>query len=90
MDQEAPPRDTRLHQGDRERIVWVAKVHQHLRTEFSKKGERGTKPFDWLAVKYPEGHGLSDTKDLRHIRNGIGALAPGPDYLVISVRLCSN
>ena len=60
-DNEVPPRHTRLHQRDRERIA-----------------------------QYLEWDGFSDTKDSRYMRNGIGALAPGPDYSVIGVWLRSN
>jgi hypothetical protein len=90
VDHKAPPRDTWLHQRDRDRIVRVTKVHQHFRTEFSEKGKRGTKSFNWLAAQYLDGDGFSDAKDLSYIRNGIGALAPGPDYLVVGMGLCSN
>jgi hypothetical protein len=89
MDHEAPPRDTRLHQRDRDRIVWVTKVHQHVRTKFSEKGERGTKTFDRFAAQYLERDGFSDSKDFCHIRNGIRPFAPGPDYFVIGERLRS-
>ena len=90
MDNEVPPRDTRLHQPNRQRIVRVTNVHQHVRTKFSEKGERGTKSFDWFAAQHREGDDFSDTKDFRHMRNGIGFLGSRPDYSVIGLRLCSN
>ena len=90
MDHQTPPGDTRLHQRDRDRIVRVTKVHQHVRTKFSENGERSVKSLDRFAAEYVEGNGFSDTKDFCHIRNGIEALGPGPDYLVIGVRLRGN
>ena len=90
MNHQAPPRDTRLHQRGSDRIVWVTKVHKHVRTKFIEKGERGAKSLDRFAAQWVDRDGFSDTKDFCHIRYGIRALAPGPDYLVIGVRLRGN
>ncbi len=90
MDHQTPPGDTRLHQRDRDRILRVTKVHQHVRRKFSENGERSVKSLDRFAAEYVEGNAFSDTKDFCHIRNGIESLGPGPDYLVIGVRLCGD
>jgi hypothetical protein len=87
MDNKAPPCDARLHQRDRERVVRVAKVHQYVRTKFSEKGKRCAKSFDRFAAQHFEGDVLFNAKNIRHIRNGIRALTPGPDYALIGVRL---
>jgi hypothetical protein len=90
MNYQTPPGDTRLHQRDRDRIVWMTKVHQRVRTKFRENGERSAKSLDRFAAQYVEGNGFFDTKDFCHIRNDIEALAVGPDYLMIDVRLRGN
>ena len=65
-------------------------MHQHVRTNFSENSERFAKPLDRFAAEYVERNSFSDTKDFCHIRDGIEALGPGPDYLVIGVRSSGN
>jgi hypothetical protein len=65
-------------------------VHQYIRTTFSENGERGTKSIDWFAAQHCQRDGLFDSKNFRHICNGISALAPGPNYLVNGPRLRGN
>ena len=68
----------------------MTKVHQHVRTKFSKNGERVAKSFDRFAAQYVEGDGFCDTQDVCDVRNDSGALAIGPDNLVIVMRLRGN
>jgi hypothetical protein len=90
VDHETLPGDIRLHQRDRDRIVRVTEVHQHVRTKFSKNGERPAKSFDRFTGQYVDRNGFFDTKDFSHLRNDSGALAIGPDNLVIVMWLRGN
>jgi hypothetical protein len=90
MDHHTAPRDARLHQRDRDRIVRVTKVYQHVRTKVSENGERAAKSLDRFAAQHVEWNSFADTKDLCHIHNDIEPLAAGPDYVVVGVRLRRN
>ncbi len=87
LDHQTPPGNSWLHQGDRDRIVRVAKVYQHVRTKFSEDGERSTQSLDRFAAQYIDGNASADAEDLGHIHNDIEPLAPGPEYSVIGIRL---